>query len=82
MAENQMNKDEQIGIHKGSLSVLAAERNELVRMITVVEQLMQAHVKALKDLGVDLEAEAKKAQEAMQKQSSQQPNKKGLVERF
>ena len=70
MAEQQMNKDEQIGVHKGSLSVLAAERNELVRMITVVEQLMQAHIKALKDLGVDLEAEAKKAQAANPQQKA------------
>ena len=81
-----MNKDEQVGVHKGSLSVLAAERNELVRMITVVEQLMQAHIKALKDLGVDLEAEAKKAQEHMAKQQTQQKQqqskKSGLTERF
>ena len=38
-------------------------------MLNVVEQLIQAHVKALKDLGVDLEAEAKKAQDAAKKQT-------------
>lgn len=83
MAE-QMSKDEQVGVHKGSLSVLAAERNELVRMVTVVEQLMQAHIKALKELGVDLEAEAKKAQQAMAKQPQQKPvgKPKSLAERF
>jgi len=85
MAE-QMNKDEQVGIHKGSLSVLAAERNELVKMITIVEQLMQAHIKALKDLGIDLEAEAKKAQAEMAKQQGKKPAqdkpKGNLADRF
>jgi len=56
--------DEQIGFHKGALTTLAKEREELVRMVTIVEQLMQMHIKALKDLGVDLEAEAKKAQDS------------------
>ena len=32
-----------------------------MRILQVVEQLMQVHLKGLKDLGVDLEAEAKKA---------------------
>lgn len=62
MAE-KTNTEEQIGFHKGSLTTLANERNELARIIQIVEQLMQAHVKALKELGVDLEAEAKKAKE-------------------
>ena len=54
---------EQIGFHKGALTTLAKERQEMVRILQVVEQLMQAHIKALKDLGVDIEAEAKKAAE-------------------
>jgi thiaminase len=54
---------EQIGFHKGSLATLAKEREELVKIVKITEQLMEAHVKALKELGVDLEAEAKKAQE-------------------
>ena len=58
MAEN---KDEQIGFHKGSLTTLAKEREELLRIVGIVEQLMQMHIKALKELGVDLQAEAKKA---------------------
>ena len=53
-------KDEQVGFHKGALTTLANERNELLRIINVVEQLMQAHIKGLKELGVDLEKEAKK----------------------
>jgi len=52
---------EQIGFHKGALTTLAKERQEFARIIGIVEQLMQVHLKALKDLGVDLEAEAKKA---------------------
>lgn len=58
MAEqNQVSKDERIGFHKGSLSTLAKEREELVRIVSIVEQLIQMHVSALKELGVDLEKE-------------------------
>lgn len=67
VTEEKSSKEEQIGFHKGSLTTLAKERQELARMIGVVEQLMQMHIKALKDLGVDLEAEAKKAAEAKKK---------------
>jgi len=58
-----MANEEQIGFHKGALTTLAKERQEMVRILQVVEQLMQAHIKALKDLGIDLEAEAKKVTE-------------------
>ena len=64
------NKSEQIGFHKGSLTTLAKERQELARMLQIVEQLMQAHLKALKDLGVDLEAEARQAKESAPKKES------------
>lgn len=57
----QPNKDEQIGFHKGSLSTLAKEREEMLKILNIVEQLMQMHVKSLKELGVDLEAMAKEA---------------------
>lgn len=60
MAQKE-SKDEIIGFHKGALTTLAKERQELARMVGIVEQLMQAHLKALKDMGVDLEKEAKKA---------------------
>jgi len=56
-----MSKEEQIGFHKGSLSTLAKERQELGRILGIVEQLMQMHVAALKQLGVDLEKVAKEA---------------------
>ena len=61
MSEEDVSKDEQIGFHKGSLSTLAKERQELLKLVGIVEQLMQMHVKALKELGVDLEEMAKKA---------------------
>ena len=54
---------EMIGFHKGSLAVLAKERQELQRMLAIVEQLMQMHVAELKQLGVDLTKEAAKAKE-------------------
>ena len=49
-----MSKPEQIGFHKGSISTLVKERQELIRMISIVDQLVQLHAKALKQLGVDL----------------------------
>ncbi|MFH1174320.1 MAG: hypothetical protein V1725_04250 [archaeon] len=51
-------KEEQIGFHKGALSTLAKERQELARILQIVEQLMHMHVSALKELGVDLQKEA------------------------
>jgi len=48
-------KDEQIGFHKGSLTTLVKERQEFLKMINLIDQLIQAHMKSLKDLGVDLQ---------------------------
>ncbi|MBS3167999.1 hypothetical protein J4216_02660 [Candidatus Woesearchaeota archaeon] len=56
-----MANEEKVGFHKGCLSTLAKEREELLKIVSITEQLMGVHVKALKDLGVDIEAEAKKA---------------------
>ena len=47
-----ISKQEEIGFHKGALNTLAAERNELVKMISNVEAIMQAHLKRLEELGV------------------------------
>jgi hypothetical protein len=52
---DKVSKDEQIGFHKGALSTLAKERQEMMKLVSVVEQLMQMHVKALQELGVDLQ---------------------------
>lgn len=54
-----MTNEEQIGFHKGSLTTLVKEREELSRLLQIVNSLIQAHVKELKDLGIDLEKELK-----------------------
>lgn len=54
-----MSKQEMIGFHKGSLSVLAKERQEMTRILQIIEQLMQMHLSELKELGVDLGVSAK-----------------------
>ena len=65
MAENpqpDVSKDEQIGFHKGALSTLAKERQEILKLVNIVEQLMQMHVKSLQELGVDLQKMAQNSQ--------------------
>jgi len=52
----QMTPEEEIGFHKGALNTLAAERNELVKMISNVEAIMQAHIQRLQELGVKIES--------------------------
>ncbi len=64
MAEQpQASKEEQVGFHKGALSTLMKEREEMAKVLSIVEQLVQMHVKALKELGVDLVAQSQKAQQ-------------------
>ncbi len=58
-----MANEEIIGYHKGALATLSKERQELAKMVGVVDQFIKMHIDELKKLGVDLEAEAKKAQE-------------------
>jgi hypothetical protein len=58
-AQTDMSKAEMIGFHKGSLATLSKEREEMMRILQIVEQLMQMHIKELKSLGVDLAAQAK-----------------------
>ena len=73
MAKKQdVSKDEQIGFHKGALTTLAKEREEMLKILQIVEQLMQMHIKGLKELGVDLEEVAKKAQKSV-KESKKKP---------
>ena len=71
-----MSNEEQIGFHKGALTTLAKEREEFIKIIQVLEQLMQAHIKALNSLGVDLEKEAKKAKEMMDKKAKKSIDEK------
>ena len=54
MAEKSKNPKEEIGYHKGALATLAKEREEFMRVLQVVEELMKMHIKALQNLGVDL----------------------------
>jgi hypothetical protein len=58
MAEDKpaqnISREELIGYHKGSINTLLAERNELLRIAQITEQLIQAHVKELESLGVKL----------------------------
>lgn len=69
-SEDNMNTQEQIGFHKGSISTLIKERDELVKMVKVVEQIMQAHINALKELGISLE------ETVPEKAPEQKPKKK------
>ncbi len=68
MAEKEASKDEQVGFHKGALSTLVKERQEMYKILQIVEQLMQMHIKGLKDLGVDLEKEAEELMKEAKKQ--------------
>ena len=54
-------KAEKVGFHKGSLATLTKEREELLRILQIVEQLMQMHIKNLQELGVDLQKEAQQS---------------------
>lgn len=75
MAGAGMSKEEQIGFHKGSLATLAKEREEMLRILNIVEQLMQMHIKSLQDLGIDLAKEAQKAQGAQGSSGKEKPKK-------
>ena len=67
-AAAKVSKDEQVGFHKGALSTLAKEREEMIKILGIVEQLMQMHIKALKELGIDLEAQARHAAQVVVQQ--------------
>jgi len=62
-------KDEQIGFHKGALSTLVKERQEMLKILQIVEQLMQMHLTALKELGVDLAQEAVRLEKGAKKEA-------------
>jgi len=64
MAKENIGKEEQIGFHKGALTTLAKEREEMLKILSIVEQLMQMHIKGLKELGVDLQNASPQAKPA------------------
>jgi hypothetical protein len=57
--EPQLSKEMEIGFHQGALNTLVNERNELFRMIQQVEQIMQAHMKRLEELGIKIKTSEK-----------------------
>ena len=48
------NKDMKIGFHLGTIDCLKKEREELVKLVKIVEELMVLHAKELQKLGVDI----------------------------
>jgi len=70
--QEKMSEKEQIAFHKGSLQTLAGEQQELIKMLNTVQQLMKAHITALKDLGVDIEKEAKEKLEKLKQEQAKQ----------
>ena len=57
--KQKLPKEQEIAFHKGSLQSLAAEYNELVRMLQNVQAIMQAHIKRLEELGVKIQTQKK-----------------------
>ncbi len=55
----KLSKEEETAFHKGSIQSLAAEYNELVRMLQNVQTIMQAHIKRLEELGVKITQQKK-----------------------
>jgi len=60
MDKQGISKEIEIGFHQGSLNTLINERNELVKMIKQVENVMQAHMKRLEELGIKIKTSDKK----------------------
>lgn len=54
-ATPQISREEEIGYHKGALTTLINERNELIKMAQIVESIMQGHIKRMEELGVKIQ---------------------------
>jgi len=50
----KISRDEEIGYHKGAINTLLAERNELLRIATITESLIKAHMQELEKLGIKI----------------------------
>jgi len=48
----KLSRTEELAYHQGALQALAAEHNELVRMIKTVEAIIKAHMERMQQLGV------------------------------
>jgi len=55
-----MSKEEEVGYHKGAVTTLINERNELAKMIQIVDSLLQGHLKRLEELGVKIQTQGQK----------------------
>lgn len=51
-------KEEKIGFHKGALTTLFAERNELLRLVGITEGIIKNHVIELNKIGIDVKVNA------------------------
>ena len=60
-AEKEPSKEEQIGFHKGAISTLLKEREEMFKIIVIVYSLLRAHIEALGKLGVQLQVPQQEA---------------------
>lgn len=56
----KMPKEMEIGFHQGSINSLLNERNSLVNMIHQIENIIQAHIKRLEELGVKIKTNSEK----------------------
>lgn len=56
----KVSKEMEIGFHQGALNTLINERNELIKMISQVERVMQAHMKRLEELGVKIKTNSER----------------------
>ena len=63
----EMGREERIGFHKGALTTLSKEHQELLRLVGITTELIKMHLQNLKDMGIDLEAEAKATAAAAKK---------------
>ncbi len=64
-----MEGKEKIGYHKGALESLINERNELGRLLQIVDALIERHAKELKDEGVNIQKYIEEISEQAEKQS-------------
>ncbi len=55
----EINKHEKIGFHKGSISTLLKEREEMIKIINVIDNLLEAHTDELKKLGINIKRKEK-----------------------
>ncbi|MBI4096067.1 MAG: hypothetical protein HY438_04345 [DPANN group archaeon] len=59
-----VSREEQIGFHKGSITTLLKEREEMVKIVTIVDSLLKAHLDALQKLGVNIQVQQQAPQAA------------------